>query len=191
MKKVASAIIGLGLLSATTYLVVVVFLKAIDYALSLNSDISVAIIAAAGTVIVSVISIIVGKIYEVKYQIKQEIRGKKIPVYEELIAFMQRVVANEELKVKPTEEELAKFFLEWQQKAMIWASDAVLADWIKWRRRIGNSTDKHLALFLYEDLILQIRRDLGHKNKNLKTGDVLSLFINDIDEHLAAAKNGK
>ena len=39
-------------------------------------------------------------------------------------------------------------------------------------------------ILLYEKLILAIRRDLGHNNKGLKTGDVLALFVNDIDQHL-------
>jgi len=34
-------------------------------------------------------------------------------------------------------------------------------------------------------LILAIRRDLGHKNSGLKRGDILALFVNDIDKHLS------
>jgi hypothetical protein len=40
------------------------------------------------------------------------------------------------------------------------------------------------AMFLYEALIFSIRRDLGHRNKGLVTGDILALFVNDIDQHL-------
>ena len=171
-------------MGTVSYLIVIVALNILHYVLSLNSDIAVAVIAAAATIFVSVISIVLGKIYEVRYQIQQEIREKKIPVYEELIHFMQRVFANEKLKVKPSEEELQKFFLEWQQKVMIWGSDSVLKDWIKWRRVSINAAGTHEAVFLYEQLILQIRCDLGHKNKNLKRGAILSLFVNDIYKYV-------
>ena len=39
-------------------------------------------------------------------------------------------------------------------------------------------------MLLYESLILAIRKDLGHKNKGLVAGDILALFLNDIEEHL-------
>ena len=39
-------------------------------------------------------------------------------------------------------------------------------------------------LFAYEDLLYAVRRDLGHGNRGLKRGDILALFVNDIEEHL-------
>jgi hypothetical protein len=36
-------------------------------------------------------------------------------------------------------------------------------------------------MFLIEDVMFAIRKDLGHGNKRLTQGDVLALFINDID----------
>lgn len=187
MKKYFSLLIGFLILGAIFYVSKILMITLLSYISSLNSEVAVSIIAAAATVIVSVISIVLGKIYEVKYQVRQDIRQKKIPIYEELINFMQRTFANERLKVKPSEEELWKFFLEWQQKLMIWGSDAVLTDWIKWRRVTSKLNGGTESVFLYEQLVFKIRQDLGHKNKNLKQGDVLSLFINDIDQYLSSS----
>ncbi|MCH7729499.1 MAG: hypothetical protein IH991_23940 [Planctomycetes bacterium] len=39
-------------------------------------------------------------------------------------------------------------------------------------------------MFIYEDLIRAIRRDLGHKNKDLTKGKLLSLFVNDIANYV-------
>jgi hypothetical protein len=39
-------------------------------------------------------------------------------------------------------------------------------------------------LFLYERFLLEVRRDLGHKNKDLKKGTLLGLFVNDLDRYL-------
>ena len=44
--------------------------------------------------------------------------------------------------------------------------------------------DPEEILFLTEKLLFAIRRDLGHKNKNLKKGDILSIFVNDIEKYL-------
>ena len=69
---------------------------------------------------------------------------------------------------------------------MVWGSDDVLREFIAYRRFIVNRAEDQPAevLFAYENLVATIRSDLGHKNKDLKRGDVLSLFINDIDQYL-------
>ena len=35
-----------------------------------------------------------------------------------------------------------------------------------------------------EDLMLEIRKDLGHNNKNINRGEILSLFINDVYQNI-------
>ena len=46
-------------------------------------------------------------------------------------------------------------------------------------------------MFIYEDLIRAVRKDLGHKNKDLTKGKLLSLFINDIANYVDAEGNIK
>ena len=43
---------------------------------------------------------------------------------------------------------------------------------------------KEAGLYVVEDLLLAIRKDLGHKNKNLTKGKILGLFVNDLPEEL-------
>jgi hypothetical protein len=154
---------------------------------SLDSDISVATIAAAATVFVSVLSIILGKVYESRALIQREHREKKIPVYEDLIEFMFRILMGTKTGSPPTEEEMMRFMSNFNQRIMVWGSDDVLAAWVNWRRvatrqEVGNASVQGVKImFLYEELILTIRKDLGHKNKELGSGDILALFINDID----------
>lgn len=154
---------------------------------SMDSDIAVAIIAAAATVLVSVISIIVGKIYEAQTSIQEELRKRKTPVYEEFITFIFRVLLGEKTGSTPTSDEMAKFLSDYNQKMMVWASDSVLREWSAWR----HSLEQHNALeepnfvaglIQYEKLILAIRKDLGHKNEGIKKFDILRLFINDLDK---------
>jgi len=100
-------------------------------------------------------------------------------------------MSGEKVGNAPSEKETMEFFLGFNQKMMVWGSDKVLAAWVKWLRATTNQEalkqSPMLALILYEDLILAIRRDLGHKNKDLKRGDVLRLFVTDIDQHLPKA----
>ena len=155
---------------------------------SLDSGIAVAIIAAAATVFVSVLSIVIGKVYESRALIQKEHREKKIPVYEDLIKFMFRVLMGTKTGDIPSEKEMIEFMSGFTQRMMVWGSDDVLYAWVQWRRVLTNEADLKAnpmkLILLYEKLILAIRRDLGHNNKGLKTGDVLALFVNDIDQHL-------
>ena len=63
-----------------------------------------------------------------------------------------------------------------------------LAGVVKWRLTALDEAkvkkEPFALMFLYEQLLLTIRRDLGHANKDIKTGDILSLFINDIHLHI-------
>ncbi|MBC7782752.1 MAG: hypothetical protein H7144_02850 [Burkholderiales bacterium] len=182
-------IFGLVLLGAIGYGCFIAVRAAFHVIDSMKSDIAMAIIAAGATVLVSILSILLGKVYEARERIQNQHREKKVPVYEELIQFISRVLSGEKIGTAPTQEEIIKF--GFNQKMMVWGADEVLLAWVKWLRAISDAevlkADPLKGLFLYEELILAIRRDLGHKNKSLKRGDVLRLFVNDIDVHLLPA----
>lgn len=183
-----SAAVGLLLLAAFAYGSFVALRAAVRVLSSLDSDIAVAIVAAAATAFVSVLSIVLGKAYESRSVVQREHREKKIPVYEDLIKFMFRILMGVKTGEAPTEKEMLEFMSDFNQRIMVWGSDDVLAAWVKWRRTATSEADARAnpmkLMLLYEQLILTIRRDLGHKNKNLGTGDVLALFVNDIDQVL-------
>jgi hypothetical protein len=186
-------LVGLVLVAAVLLGVFVAIRGAFRIFASLNSDIAVAIIAAAATVFVSVLSIVLGKVYEARERIQKEHREKKIPVYDDLIRFMFRVMMVSKTGDSPTEKETLDFVIGFNQRIMIWGADEVLAAWVKWRRfateQAAASPEPLKLLFLYEEVILAIRRDLGHKNKGLKRSDILALFVNDIGKQLAPAGN--
>jgi hypothetical protein len=87
---------------------------------------------------------------------------------------------------KIKEDDLAIFFQEFTQKIIIWGDEDVIRKWLAFRLHSINhkpDSDNHI-FFVYEDLLLAIRRDIGQSNFKLKKGDMLKLFINDLDEHL-------
>lgn len=183
-----SAVVGLLLFAALAYGVFVAVRAAVRVLGSLDSDIAVAIIAAAATAFVSVLSIVLGKVYESRALVHREHREKKVPVYEDLIKFMFRILMGAKAGGTPSEGEVLAFMSDFNERIMVWGSDDVLAAWVKWRRAVTSGADVNAnpmkIMLLYEQLILTIRRDLGHKNKDLGTGDVLALFVNDIDQVL-------
>ena len=188
-RHVLSTILGLLLLAGIVYGVFAAARATIHFLTSANSAIAVAIIGVAGTVLVSVFSLIAAKIYESRALINKEHREKKIPVYEDLIKLMFQILMSQKTGAPPlSEDEMIKSMLGFTQGVMVWGSDGVLAAWIKWRRMLVDEAamkaNPKEFLFLYEQILFAIRRDLGHKNKALIQGDILALFINDIDKYL-------
>lgn len=187
-RHILSVFLGLLLLGGLACGLFVAVRATFQVLASINSSLAVAIIGASATVLVAVLSVVLGKIYEARSLIQKEHREKKIPVYEDLIAFVFRVLMGARTGRSPSEQEMIEFMMGFTQRVMVWGSDEVLTAWVKWRRlatsEVEMRSDPMKLMRNYEELILAIRRDLGHRNKGLQSGDILALFINDINQYL-------
>ena len=73
----------------------------------------------------------------------------------------------------------------------MWLSDKTLQSYSNWKNQLTNyseikekNKDNSLSLMIaLENLLLDFRRDIGHKNENIETGDILSLFITDLKNY--------
>jgi hypothetical protein len=148
---------------------------------TINPNIVVASIAA----LVTVSGYFINRNSERRKIIEQQIREKKIPVYEEFIGFVTQLLAQEQL----TEKELGAFLGKFNQRAIIWMSDESLAIYIEWikhlrKQSVVKETDSEEireGLLKFEDVLFQFREDIGLSNRELKSGDLLSVFINDFN----------
>lgn len=159
---------------------------------SLDSSVAVAGVSASSAIVVATITVVIGKHRDARLAVEKATREKKIPVYEELIGFMLRVVMGSKTGDAPSEEEILRFFGSFTQRLMVWGGDEVLKAWVEFRRAsVGGHDAPHHSYRLmlrYEEVVTAIRRDLGHRNFGLKPGDVLGLFVNDVDEVLSTLK---
>jgi hypothetical protein len=154
--------------------------------MSLQKEVSVAIIAAVSTVFVSVFSVTVVKYYEHKRMIDQELRQKNIPIYEGFIEFLFKIWHQQHGK-ELSDKEMQKFVTEFNQKLIIWGSDDLIKQWSNYRKRCINveeGSKNFEIMFDLEKLFLTIRKEIGHKNKDIEKGTILSMFINDIDKYM-------
>jgi hypothetical protein len=171
------AAIGWGLFALGGYL--------ISTFAGLNPNVAAAIVAAFATVTVSVLTVVVGKRLEAAALITKEHRDKKIPVYEDFIQFWFKHLFAAKSGDNPlTDEETVRFLSNYTQRMMVWGSDEVIAAWVRFRYSSMNAAQSQKpgsVLDDYEKLILAMRRDLGHKNRGFQRGDILRLFVNDLD----------
>lgn len=86
-----------------------------------------------------------------------------------------------------TEKEIFEFVHGFNQSMIVWGSDEVLKQYLIFRSSSQNAGDLNpsAAVGILENLMLAMRIDLGHANKNLERGDLLRLFINDVDDILS------
>lgn len=181
------AMLGLGILVALGIIIYIV-LKSIWNSIKDYPTITVAII----TGFLSIVAIIIQRVWEKRYNKEQELRNKKLPVYQKMINEFSLFFYNDpSLKTKEEQEKfqenkinkLVKFVADNNGELITWASDEVLKEWSLYRKIALSKEDQGMKLmFQTEKLFYAIRKDLGHKNKNLLTGDILRFFVNDIDE---------
>ena len=133
-------------------------------------------------------------------QLAAELREKKVPVYSRFVDFMFEKVYFRANNQAPLDvSEVADFLRSFTKDLTIWGSDDVVRSFGEWRRimTVGSSGQPEGTLpgrdLLegFESVLYAMRSDLGHKNKNLKQGNILCLVINDCTRILPAPKSRK
>ena len=175
-------IVGLGIIILLLYGLYYVYLHVRVIFSGLPKEILAPIIAGSFTIIASFITVSLGRYLERKSVAEQEHRAKKAPLYQELVNFVLRTSANNG-EDKMSEDEQLKFLLRFTETLLIWGSSDVINKWSIFRKQLIDpdpSVSSIDSLFLLENVLLAIRKDMGHKHSNFKKGDILCLFVNDI-----------
>ncbi len=125
---------------------------------------------------------------EKQKEIEQELRKQKAPIYEEFSELLFKVLKTSKSGEEVPQEELLEFIFKFNQKLLVWGGNNVIKEWSNFRVNT-QSDDKYAVLFSVEDMLLAIREDMGHSNAKLKRGELLSVFINDIEPILNEIDN--
>lgn len=154
---------------------------------SIDPTLAAGILAASATILVSVITIMLSKRQEHKVEIESQLRQKKIPIYEKLIEFIFLITFAEKLgKKQPSEKEMIQFFADTTKDLVVWGSKDMVKAFGDFRENLVSSTEggePKKVLATVEDLMFAIRKDLGHKHVGIKRGDILRLYISDLNNY--------
>ena len=105
------------------------------------------------------------------------------PIYEQLV----KTFYDGATRGEAAEDDMLSFFEALAQSLLIWGSAPVIDAFNQWRMAVKVDAGTPTSLFAFEDLLFAIREDLGNDRKNLGRGDLLRVFVNDIDDFLAPA----
>lgn len=159
------------------------FAACVDKLNTINSDLGKALIAGGLALVGSSIALVGGKLLEQRIKIRQEVRDRKVPVYEQQIAALfQTMFAAKRGEIQSAQSELEKAFLAFTEKLLIWGSSEVIQAWQAFRNHDWqNKSELVTGFLLLESFIKTLRTEIGNENSQLKDGDLLRLFINDFE----------
>ena len=186
-KRLISTIAGLTALGALFFGLYQVIRSLFGLFSQINPTVGAGMIAATATIIVSVLSVLGAKYLEHKAVLLKEHRERKTPIYEEMVALIFRFAFSQKLGLEPlTDKEIVAKMAWFTENLVVWGSDDLLLAWNRFRTyAVNNATNPNSEiLFEIEKLLLAIRRDLGHSNKDVTEGKILGLFVNDIDDYI-------
>jgi hypothetical protein len=158
----------------------IVFLLVVVLAFLLPAE-KVAAIAGFGAFAMFVLQ----KIYERTRELERQLRDRKVPVYEKLVRtyvdfILQRAEQNQSFSLRDINE----FTREISPDFINWGSDEFIRTFAAFRRKYGkpdggNPTPADIIVD-FEQLMLAIRRDLGHTNRDLKALDLTCMLFSNV-----------
>jgi hypothetical protein len=155
----------------------------------------ISVVTAVATITTAIATTLITKSNELRLQVRTEQRDKKALIYEELTGFFFKIIfaskfesKEEPVSAEDKEREIVGFLTSYTPKIIMWGSDEVLREFYLFRNKSLSVESDPGKVFdvirKFEELLFSIRRDLGHKNKKLGKGNILGLFINDVEKLL-------
>lgn len=182
MKKIQNFVFATLGLIAIISLIVGAFYTAklfISYLNEIDASIAAAIIAASGTILTAVLTVVIGQTINKKREIEDAHRVFKIEIYSKFIDFTINWVFSQsrENRQAMSQQELEDYFIDFSKKLTLWASPEVIIAWSKFRNNANNdSTDTLLSV---DNIYRAMRKDLGNSNKGLNNKAIINLYLNE------------
>jgi hypothetical protein len=183
MKKQLNLLFGIALILLLGYAAVRIIFYGLHGFARLDKSVQAGTVTALAVIGVAAIGYFANKSIETRKAVEQAVRPKKLELYQEFITFFLRVLGKEGVIKKPSEKEMQKFYVDSTPLLITFASHDVIKRWGKLRLSMADDEGQK-SLFELESLLKDIRRDLGHSNRGFHKGDILRLFVNDIDNYL-------
>jgi len=180
----------IALIGGAAYLVIKLLslgiVKVVDWIASLSSTLDavvvVALITGAVSIIGVIISSIVAKVIEYKHKRQEYLTQKREESYGEFVEMIYKLQTNGKNGYLYTQEEMMKDLSKFSRKITLWGSSKVVNKWVQFRENGTNPEKAANNLFLLEEIMNVMRKDLGLKK--VQKGNLLAFFVNDIKQEM-------
>jgi len=177
LKEKLNTLLGVALLLAMGATLFWVLKTGGSWFLSQSIEVIAAAITVFGTVTAGIGAVVVSQQRIKSREIAEAHRPQKAKVYESFLSKVIEFMRNSDEDELGSEdmESLEEFFYEFTANVMMWGSPKVLKAYGTFKGSGGSNE----SVFLVDDIIGAMRKDLGLKNSGLKRGDLVKLLIND------------
>ena len=193
-RKVLPLIVTLIFIVVAGYCLWSAFAAAVSWITTQDAQIATATIAFAGTVIVGIVTVVIGQQHSKSRELAEAHRPKKTELYNEFITKMigmLRMYKGEDSKAVEGDKDIEEFFYAFTTDVVLWGSSDVLRHYARFRSagRDHNPT----IILIVDDVMQAMRKDLGLSNRGLSRGDLMKMFLTDPEklETLLAKSSGK
>ncbi len=162
----------------------------VDWASNMASKMEAVVIVAFITGTVSIVGVIISSIVAkiIDYRKSRQdylARKREIP-YGEFVEMIYKIQQNIKNNGSYTEEMMLEDLSRFSRQITLWGSSNVVQKWVKFRENGAKPDAGTDNLFLMEEIMNEMRKDLGLKK--VKKGNLLAFFVNDIKEVLKRNK---
>jgi len=149
---------------------------------SLSPEMSAVIAGITGVLLVPLITFFTSRALEQRRSRDDAIREKKTAIYDKLIRDLMKMLNLSKSKDPLTADFITEVFADTTPSLITYGSRSVIRAWNRFRSESAKgSKDPAVLLFAFEDVLIAIRQDLGHATFGQKRGDLLRVFVTDVD----------
>lgn len=190
LKTFLLGLVGIAILAGLAALVGWVVYAFFQYLSSVPKELGAALVAAAATILVATVTVMVGRYYERRKELDALYREKKTEIYDEFLKEFFTLFWGAGETDAAAEKDLVPFLREFTRKLVLWSGPEVIEAFVAWKDHLAKGTPDAKSIFLTEAFLLAIRRDLRHSNRGLRKGFFARLFLRQGELFLVmAAKN--
>jgi hypothetical protein len=152
-------------------------------ATNVEAVIIVAFITGAVSIIGVVFTSVISKIIDYKQKRRDYLYQKRESPYSDFVEMVYKLQESTKRGGGYGQSEMLTDMLKFSRKLTLWGSNRVIKKYLKLRdQSINQPKPPQEILFVMEDIIYAMRKDLGLKR--MKKGNLLAIFINDIESYL-------
>jgi hypothetical protein len=181
MKKLLNGLLALAFVAVTLFVLFLAVRGLTRWFTGLEKDQALAFVALGGLVLTPLISFATTRVIETKKLTGQAALDHKIELYEGFVDFFVQMMGLGG-DAKPDEAEVNRRMAEMTPAMLIYASNDFLKQWREFRKLTNQGVEGVALVFQMENVLKALRKDLGHSSFTSTKGDILAIFINDIDD---------
>lgn len=169
---------GTTLLKALGIALVVAVFGGFVWLIVRGIDTDPGLVGALATAASAVIAVVVGRHLDRKQELQQKRRELLEPFYKSLVERIRNAEQHQP-------EDMVEFFKQFSVQLILSAPSDLIKAWIELSRHEwpADGVDPE-GFLLYEQVLREIRKDLGHNDSKLGPGDLQRLYVNDLDHVL-------